>query len=86
VDDFLLDDRTWEIRYLIVDTRNFLPGKKVIVAPQWIREVGWERASVRVDLARAAIKDSPPYDPAQIVTPDYTGQLHDYYGRPRHSG
>ena len=84
VDDFLLDDRTWEIRYLIVDTRNFLPGKKVIVAPEWIRDVGWEQARVCVDLPRAAIKDSPPYDPAEIVTPDYAGRLHDHYGQPRH--
>ena len=82
VDDFLIDDRSWEIRYLIVDTRNWWPGKKVILAPQWIHEVGWDEAKVRVDLARAVIKSSPAYDPTQQVTPDYAGQLHRHYGRP----
>lgn len=84
VDDFLLDDRSWEIRYLVVDTRNWWPGKKVIVAPQWIHEIGWERGTVYLDLTRAAIKGSPAYDPDQPVTPDYAGQLHDHYERPRH--
>ncbi|HUR58860.1 MAG TPA: PRC-barrel domain-containing protein, partial [Opitutaceae bacterium] len=84
VDDFLIDDRSWEIRYLVVDTRNFLPGKKVIVAPQWIQSVGWEDAKVSVDLARETIKSSPEYDPEQVLTPDYAGQLHDHYGRARY--
>ena len=84
VDDFLIDDRTWAIRYLVVDTRNWLPGKKVLVAPQWIREVGWENSRVSVDLMQAAIKRSPAYDPAQVLAPDDAGQLHDHYGRPRY--
>jgi hypothetical protein len=84
VDDFLLDDLSWEIRYLVVDTRNWWPGKKVIVAPQWIHEVSWDHSCVYVDLTRSAIKSSPAYDPNQPVTPDYAGQLHDHYERPRH--
>ena len=82
VDDFLIEDRTWEIRYLVVDTRNWWPGKKVILAPQWIQKVGWDEACVTVDLTRAAIQASPAYDPAQQVTADYTNRLHDHYGRP----
>jgi hypothetical protein len=82
VADFLIDDRSWDIRYLVADTRNWWPGKKVIVAPQWIHEVGWDEAKVFVDLTRNAIKSSPAYDPAQQVTPDYAGQLHRHYGRP----
>jgi uncharacterized protein YrrD len=82
VDDFLIDDRSWEVRYLIVDTRNWWPGKKVILAPQWIHEVGWDEAKVYVDLTRTSIKSSPAYDPTEQVTPDYAGQLHKHYGRP----
>jgi hypothetical protein len=82
VDDFLIDDLSWEIRYLTIDTRNWWPGKKVLVAPQWINEVGWDEAKVCIDLTREAVKSSPPYDPGQQVTPDYAGQLHQHYGRP----
>ena len=43
-DDFVIDDESWAIRYLIVDTRNWFPGKKVLVSPQWIRRVSWSEA------------------------------------------
>lgn len=84
VEDFLVDDRTWEIFYLVVDTRNWWPGKQVLLAPRWIEEVGWEDAKVSVGLPREAIKNSPAYDPAQPLTPDYAERLHDHYGRPRY--
>lgn len=86
VDDFLLDDRTWEVRYLVIDTRNWLPGKRVLLAPQWIRAVGWDEANVHVDLTRHAIKTSPPYDPETLLTTEYSARLHDHYERPRHGG
>ncbi len=82
VDDFLIDDFNWSIRYLIVDTGNWLPGKKVILAPQWIHQVGWDEAKVFVDLTRAAVQASPPFDPAHPITGDYAGRLHDHYRRP----
>jgi hypothetical protein len=34
VEDFIIDDETWEIRYMVVDIRNWLPGKKVLIAPR----------------------------------------------------
>ena len=39
VEDFLLDSEAWVIRYIIVDARNWLPGKHVLVSPGWIRDV-----------------------------------------------
>jgi hypothetical protein len=82
-DDFIFDDIDWSIRYLVVDTRNWWPGKKVIVAPQWITGVGWDDAKVTIDLTRETIRQSPAYDASEPVTPDYAAQLHDHYGRPR---
>ena len=84
VDDFLIDDDGWRIRYLVIDTRNWWPGKKVIVAPGWIREVNWAESKVFVGLTRATIKGCPEYDPSKPVTAEYAGRLHDYYGRPRY--
>lgn len=84
VDDFLIDDRTWEIRYLVAETRNWWPGKKVLIAPQWIDEVGWNEAKVYVQMTRQAIKGSPAYDPSKPLAPEYARELHDYYGRSHH--
>lgn len=82
VDDFLIDDRDWLIRYLVVDTRNFLPGRKVLVAPRWIDAIDWPARRLRVDLSRDAIRQSPEYDPAHPPAEDYLERLHRHYGRP----
>jgi hypothetical protein len=42
LDDLIVDDETWEVRYLVVDTSNWWFGKKVLVAPHWASSVSWE--------------------------------------------
>ena len=83
VDDLLLDDATWQVRYLVIDTRNWWPGKKVLISPLWITGFGWSDAKVYVDLSRQAVQGSPEYDPQRPVDTGYAARLHDYYGRPR---
>lgn len=61
VDDFIIDDETWTIRYLVVDTRNWLEGKKVLVSPQWIERVSWSESKIHVNLPLDAIKEAPVY-------------------------
>lgn len=85
LEDYLVDDTAWQMRYLVVDTRNWLPGKKVILAPAWITQVSWATRSVSADLTREAVKGSPPYDPSSTFDPAYAATLHDYYRRPRYS-
>jgi hypothetical protein len=66
VGDFLVDDASWAIRSMVVDTRNWLPGKHVLVPTDSITEVSWEQASVMVDLTREAIRQEPEYDPSRL--------------------
>ena len=61
VDGFVLDDEAWAIRYIEVATRNWLPGKKVLVSPAWIERVSWPESKVYVALSREAIKSAPEY-------------------------
>jgi PRC-barrel domain len=82
VEDFLVDDRTWAIRYLIVDTSNWWGGHRVLVAPPWISAVSWPDAKVSVDLTRQAVKDAPPYDPAAQLDRQQEQAIHEHYGRP----
>jgi hypothetical protein len=81
VEDFIIDDDTWEIRYLIVDTKNWWPGKKVLVSPEWIDTVSWSDSRVYVDLTRDAIKSGPEFDPDNLNR-DYEARLHKHYDRP----
>ena len=82
VEDFIVDDETWTIRYLVVDTRNWLPSRDVLIAPSWIESVSWAENSVTVPLTTKEVKESPEYDPAQPVNRQYEVRLYDFYGRP----
>jgi sporulation protein YlmC with PRC-barrel domain len=82
VEDFVIDDETWAIRYLVVATRNWWPGKKVLVSPQWIERVSWSESKVFVNLSREAIKQSPEYTEESLLTRDYETGLHRHYQRP----
>ncbi|MCL4176961.1 MAG: PRC-barrel domain containing protein [Verrucomicrobia bacterium] len=79
VEDFIIDDETWAIRYLVVATRNWWPGKKVLVSPQWIQRVSWSESKVFVNLSREAIKQSPEYTAESLITRDYEAGLHGHY-------
>ena len=59
LEDFLVDDRTWTIRYLVVNTSNWWSGPRVLITPERIRGVRWSEARVSVDLTRQAVKESP---------------------------
>jgi hypothetical protein len=81
VDDFVIDDEAWGIRYLIIDTRNWWPGKKVLVSPAWIERVSWSERKVFINLSREAIKQSPEYTEESLLTRDYEIELHRHYDR-----
>ena len=83
VADYVTDDLSWLLRFMVVDTGSWLPGRKVLISPSWIKSVEWSESKVIVDLSREAIKGSPEFDPLQPVSVDYEGKLHDYYGRAR---
>jgi len=80
VESFLIDDEDWVIRYLVVDTSNWWGGRRVLMAPAWIRSVNWNESTVSVDLTRDAIKHSPEYGPAGLVNRPYEEGLHRHYG------
>jgi PRC-barrel domain len=82
VDAFLVDDETWAIRYVEVATRDWWPGKKVLISPAWIERVSWMESDVRVGLTREAIQNAPEYLDAVPVSREYEYQLYLHYGRP----
>jgi hypothetical protein len=81
VDDFMIDDETWAIRYLVIDTHNWWPGKKVLISPNWIDCVTWNKSKVYVHLQRATIKLSPEYTDCSMLTREFEAELHRYYNR-----
>ncbi|TJY55950.1 PRC-barrel domain containing protein [Sinimarinibacterium sp. CAU 1509] len=81
VEGALIDDETWSLRYLIVNTSNWWLGHSVLIAPQWITGMSWTGATVSVDLSREAIKHAPPYDPSKALLRQQEVDIYKYHGR-----
>ena len=64
VQGMLVDEETWAIQYLIVNTSNWWLGHQVLIAPQWIKDVSWSDATVSLNLTRQAVKEAPLYNSA----------------------
>ena len=81
VEDFIVDDLTWEIRYLVVDTSNWWFGKKVLIAPHWANRVSWQERLVHVGMSRQAGRNSPEWKNSEAINREYEASLHAHYGR-----
>jgi hypothetical protein len=84
VDDFIVDDVTWALRYAVVSLHQWRPGKKVLVSPAWVTSVDWNGMQVHVDHTRGDLEQCPEYDSAEPVNREYEERLYDYLGRPRY--
>jgi hypothetical protein len=81
VQGFLVDEETWAIRYIIVNTSNWWLGHQVLIAPQWIDDVNWAESTVSIDLKRQEIKSAPPYDATLPLNREHELQIHAHHGR-----
>jgi sporulation protein YlmC with PRC-barrel domain len=79
VEDFLVDSVTWAIRYLIVKTRNWLPGKHVVIPPTWIQAVDWDRRLVRAAVGADSVKGAPEFSPSTEFSRASETSLYKHY-------
>jgi hypothetical protein len=76
VADFLVDDQAWSIRYLGIDTRNWLPGKHVLIEPMAVESIDWDSREIRVSMPRDEIVRSPLYDPSGPIEAEREAAIH----------
>ncbi len=81
VDDFIIEDETWRILYLVASAGSWLHSRKVLVSPTWVEQVDWDKQTLNVDLKQETIKNSPEYDPSVPLERSYESRLYKYYGR-----
>jgi uncharacterized protein YrrD len=81
VANFVFDDKNWAIRYMVVDTRKWLPGKHVLLSPEWINRVSWSEREVYVKVTRQAIETSPEYDPSSPISREHEAGLYEHHER-----
>lgn len=81
IKDFLVEKPGWAIRYLLIDTGTWWPGRQVLISKGWVSALSWSQQAVALDLTRNEIRSSPAYDPARLDRA-YEESLHGHYGRP----
>ena len=82
VQGILVDEKSWAIRYLVVNTSNWWLGHQVLIPPEWIVGVSWEDRKVLVSLSRHAVRASPPYAPGSRMGREEEARIYDHYRRP----
>ncbi len=81
IEDFIIDDELWTVRYLIIDTRKWWKGKKVLISPEWIDSISWIEGDVKVCLNQEEIKLSPEYTDDKLITRDFESEMYKHYNR-----
>jgi hypothetical protein len=66
VEEFLLDGATWGVRYLVVDTGNWIGGRSVLISSTVVEKIDAPNEQVFVRLTRGQIEHSPSVDTAEI--------------------
>jgi hypothetical protein len=84
VQGLLIEEKSWAVRYIVVNTSNWWLGHEVLIAPEWIDDVFWAESKLEVSLTRQAVKDSPAYDPTVPLERELKTGIYEHYGRDRY--
>jgi len=62
VTDFMMDDKSWAIRHLVVETGHWFSGKEVLISLSKIDRISYVESKVFVNLTKEAIRKAPGCD------------------------
>lgn len=82
LENVLIEETDWSVRYLVIDTRNWWVGKHVLLAPRVVQEIDWSAEEIKVELTREDIRGSPPWTPGDIIDNSLEKRLRTHYGWP----
>jgi hypothetical protein len=83
VEDFIVDDESWHIRYLVI-LRSWWAGTEVLLSPAWVDLVSWDEMKVFIGLSRETIKSAPVWDGSETLARSYEESLYSHYGKERY--
>jgi len=79
VTDFMMDDKSWAICHLVVETGTWFSGKEIVISPSHADRINYEDSKVFVNLTKEAILQAPEFhvpmlDPTNFDTQNLAGQ------------
>jgi hypothetical protein len=86
VDQFYFDDESWAIRYLVVQTGDWLGGRQGLISPFSAVQTDWQARRLDVALTKKQVENSPGIDTHQPVSRQHEAEYNRYYGHPYYWG
>lgn len=80
VRDFLFDDRSWQVRSIVLDAGNWLRRRDVVLPVSVLEPPDWEKNLLRVNLTRAQVRNSPDIDVEKPVYRQQELAMREYFG------
>ncbi|WP_198507846.1 PRC-barrel domain-containing protein [Bacillus sp. FJAT-45037] len=82
IHDCVIDDKTWKIRYFVVNVGGFFNKELVLVSVEWLTDVDWKSHIITVGLDNELIENAPELESGQVITVEDETKLHVHYNRP----
>ena len=86
VENLLADDANWDIRYLVIATRNWWPGKVVQLSPYAVKDIDWFGEHINMNVTRDQVRSAPAWDPLAMADEVSEDALHRHFGWPGYGG
>lgn len=80
--DIYFDDRSWAVRYLVIETGSWFAERKVLISPISVSGIDWDNHTIAINLTRQRVEASPPIDTDKPVSRQHEADFSDYYGYP----
>lgn len=81
VSDFVIDQKTWQIKYFVVDTSKILAGDLVLLAKDWITEINWHDKKFFVNVTKELAEKAANFDSSTEITSEYEDNLYSNFGK-----
>jgi hypothetical protein len=82
VEDLVMASQNWQIRYVVVETRKWLPGETVLLSPEWFSRFDWENKTLGCELTRDTIERIPKLARGMPVTRAFETALFEHFNKP----
>jgi sporulation protein YlmC with PRC-barrel domain len=79
VEDLIVDDDDWACHHLVVGSKNWLSGRKILVPVEWIKKVNWADHQVEVERSASSLESEPEFNP---LAPVYERSIYERQPQP----
>jgi hypothetical protein len=82
LENLLVEDATWQLHYLIIDTKNWWPDQHVLLSPHAVGDISYLDEEIRLNVSREQVRASPSWEPSVAIDAAYEQRLQKHYGWP----